>query len=120
MFIELLESISGKLLRPTARSHSIPPETHKAVPLQFLSVSRCMTAMCGALTTIIPAYIKVIQEYSLQKYTFPLVFGSIDGSHVAIMAPSTNEDVHVNRKGFHPITFQRQGIIKLLNGGNQA
>ena len=132
MFIQLLEDISGKLHRSTARCHSIPPVTQLAVALQFLatetfqtvatstheisqtSVSRCVTAVSEALTLIAPACIKfpnkfrqrVIQEYFLEKYAFPLVFGCIDGSHVAIVAPSANEDVYVNRKGFHSINVQ--------------
>ena len=33
----------------------------------------------------------------LKKYKFPLVLGCIDGSHVPILVPSTNEDIYVNR-----------------------
>ena len=98
MFIQLLEDISGNLHRSTARCHSIPPVTQLAVALQFLaigtfqtvlgsahrisqtSVSRCLTAVCEALTVIAPAYIKfpnksrqrVIQEYFLESTHFLL------------------------------------------------
>ena len=141
MFVDLLNKISIKLHRSTARSHSIAPATQLAVALQFLatgtfqtviasalsqtfasalsqisqtSVSRCVTAVTKALTSIAAAYIKfpnttrqrVIQEYFLKKYKFPLVLGCIDGSHVPILAPSTNEDLYVNRKGFHSINIQ--------------
>ena len=76
MFVDLLNKISMKLHRSTARSHSIAPTTQLAVALQFLatgtfqtvvdsahgisqtSVSRCVTAVTKALTSIAPAYIK--------------------------------------------------------------
>ena len=76
MFLELLERISAKLHRTTARSYPIVPTTQLAVALQFLatgtfqtvvasahgisqtSVSRCVTAVCEALAAIAPAYIK--------------------------------------------------------------
>ena len=75
MFVDLLNKISTKLNRSTARSHSIAPTTQLAVALQFLatgtfqtviasahgisqtSVSRCVTAVTKALTSIAPAYI---------------------------------------------------------------
>ena len=132
MFVDLLNKISIKLHRSTARSHSNAPTTQLAVALQFLatgtfqtviasahgisqtSVSRCVTAVTRALTSIVAAYInfpnttqqRVIQEYFLKKYKFPLVLRCIDGSYVPILAPSTNEDFYVNRKGFHYINIQ--------------
>ena len=132
MFVDLLNKISTKLNRSTARSHSIAPTTQLAVALQFLatgtfqtviasahgisqtSVLRCVTAVTKALTSIAPAYIyfpnttrqKVIQEHFFKKYKFPLVLGCIDCSHVPILAPSTNEDIYVNRKGFHSVNIQ--------------
>ena len=75
MFLELLERISTNLNRTTARSYPIAPATQLAVALQFLatgtfqtvvasahgnsqtSVSRCVTAVCEALTAIAPTYI---------------------------------------------------------------
>ena len=132
MFLELLERISTNLNRTTARSYPIAPATQLAVALQFLatgtfqtvvasahgisqtSVSRCVTAVCEALTAIAPTYIqfsntsrqKVIQKLFLKKYKFPLVLGCIDWSHVSVLAPSSNEDIYVNRKGFHSINIQ--------------
>ena len=132
MFLELLERISAKLHRTTARSYPTVPATQLAVALQFLatgtfqtvvasahgisqtSVSRCVTAVCEALAAIAPAYIKfpntsrqkVTQKIFLKKYKFPLVLGCIDGSQVSILAASSNEDIYVNRKGFHSINIQ--------------
>ena len=126
MFVDLLNKISIKLHRSTARSHSIALTTQLAVALQFLatgtfqtviasahgisqtSVSRCGTTVSKALASIVPGYInfpnitrqRVIQEYFLKKCKFPLVLGCIDGSYAPILPPSTNEDIYVNRKGF--------------------
>ena len=52
------------------------------------------------------AIAKVIQKFFLKKYKFPLVLGYIDCSHVSVLAPSSNEDIYVNRKGFHSINIQ--------------
>ena len=87
---------------------------YRITKYMFVNLSRCVTAATKALTSIAPAYInfpnttrqRVIQEYFLKKYKFPLVLGCIDGSHVPILAPSTNEDIYVNRKGFHSINIQ--------------
>ena len=34
------------------------------------------------------------------------VIGAIDGSHVAIKAPGTHQDVYINKKGFHSVVLQ--------------
>ena len=143
MFVNLLNKYSIKLHRSTARSHSIAPTTQLAVALQFLatgtfqtviasahiisqiSVSKCVTAATKALTSIAPAYInfpnttrqRVIQEYFLKKYKFPLVLGCIDGTHVPILAPSKNEDIYVNRKGFQSINIEekQQNFLLLIS-----
>ena len=41
-----------------------------------------------------------------EKYGFPKVLGCVDGSHIPIVAPSTNEPLYVNRKGYHSINVQ--------------
>ena len=119
IFTEFLNEIPNKLFRSTTRSHSIPPTTQLAIALQFLatgtfqivvasahgisqtSVSRYVTAVCDGLASIASRYIqfpsesrqRVIQESFLQHGEFPLAFGCIDGSHVAIIAPASNEEV---------------------------
>ena len=40
------------------------------------------------------------------KFGFPKVLGCIDGSHIPIIAPSINEPLYVNRKGYHSINVQ--------------
>ncbi|XP_052065809.1 putative nuclease HARBI1 [Mytilus californianus] len=37
---------------------------------------------------------------------FPNVIGAIDGTHVRIQAPTTDEASYVNRKGYHIINVQ--------------
>ena len=66
--------------------------------------------MCDGLASIASGYIqfpsesrqRVIQESFLQHGAF----GCIDGSHIAIIAPASNEEVYVNRKLFHSINVQ--------------
>ena len=78
------------------------------------SVSRCVTAVCDGLSFIASRYIqfpnvcrqRVFQESFLQHGGFLLALGCIDGSHVAITAPPSNEEVYVNRKLFHSINIQ--------------
>ena len=78
------------------------------------SLSRCVTAVCVGLASIASRYIqfpsesrqRVFQELFLQHGGFPLAFGCIDGSHAAINAPASNEEVYVNRKLFHSIYMQ--------------
>ena len=132
VFMELLNEIPSKLFRATTRSHYKPSITQLAVALQFLatgtfqtvvasahgishtSVSRCVTVVCEGLASIASKYIqfpsesrqRVIQEYFLQHGGFPLAIGCIDGSHVAIISPASNEEVYVKQKLFHSINIQ--------------
>lgn len=45
------------------------------------------------------------------EYGFPGVCGCVDGTHIAIVAPKTNDDlypehIYVNRKGYHSLNVQ--------------
>ena len=113
MFIELLEKISGIIRRSKFWYHSISPKTQLAVDLQVLASESFQMVIASALrisqtsasrriiAVLVPIVIQfsnssgqqVIGTYFLDKYKFPLVFRSVDGSHVAIVAPSVNEDV---------------------------
>ena len=132
IFREFLNEIPSKFFRSTTRFHSIPPTTQLEVTLQFLatgsfqtvvasaqcisqtSVSTCVTAVCDRSAAIAGRYIQfpsesrqiVTQESFLQRGGLPLAFGCIDGSHVAIIAPASNEEVYVKRKLFHSINIQ--------------
>ena len=41
-----------------------------------------------------------------QKAGLPNVIGAVDGTFIPIMAPLTNPDIYVCRKGFHAINVQ--------------
>ena len=112
--------------------HSIPTTTQLAVALQFLatgsfqtvvasshgisqsSVSRCIRTVTDALWYYATEYIEfpnqaeqlINQQRFYERSGFPLLIGSIDGTHVPILAPPQNEDVFVNRKNFHSINIQ--------------
>ena len=148
MFLELLERISTNLNRTTARSYSIPPATQLAVALQFLatgtfqtvvasahgisqtSVSRCVTAVCEALTAIAPTYIqfpnksrqKVIQKLFLKKYKFPLVLGCIDCSHVSALRHHRMRISMLTERDIILLTYKRfvttnfTSLMLVLNG----
>ncbi|XP_033096701.1 putative nuclease HARBI1 [Anneissia japonica] len=47
-----------------------------------------------------------IQQQFFRKFQFPRIIGAIDGTHVAIKAPSVDEHVYVNRKSYHSINVQ--------------
>ena len=53
-----------------------------------------------------PAELQVVKRGFYDKGGFPGVIGCVDGTHVRIQAPSTNENDFVNRKGFHSINVQ--------------
>lgn len=47
----------------------------------------------------------------MRKFNFPGVIGSIDGTHIAIKAPATEDPIrpglaYYNRKGFYSINVQ--------------
>ena len=45
------------------------------------------------------------QEKSFELYGFPKVLVCIDGTHVPILAPPSDEDLFVNMKNFHSINI---------------
>ena len=58
MFTELLERISTKLYRSTARSHSIPLAAQLAVALQFLATE--------TFQTVVPPADGISQTYAIR------------------------------------------------------
>ena len=46
------------------------------------------------------------QAKFFELYGFPKVLGSIDGTHVPILAPPCDEDLFVNRENFHSVDIQ--------------
>ena len=132
MFLELHDKIETFMSRSTSRSHSLSVTTQLAVTLQFLatgsfqtvvasahgisqpSVSNCVRGVTDALCSIAKEYIQFptaarqmrMQHEFMEKFGFPKVLGCIDGSHIPIVAPSTNEAIYVNRKSYHSINVQ--------------
>ena len=132
IFTQLLDRLDTFTVRPTSRSHSIPTTTQLAVTLQFLatgtfqtvvaschgisqcSVSRCIANITDALCSCASDLIHFPNEDGQRrnqlrfqdKYGFPKVLGCVDGSHIPIVAPPTNEPLYVNRKGYHSINVQ--------------
>lgn len=55
---------------------------------------------------ITPGARAAIKKGYYKQARFPNVIGCIDGTRVRILAPSTDENAYVNRKGFHSINVQ--------------
>ena len=132
MFIELIGKLETYLSRTTRRSHSISATTQLAATLQFLatgsfqtvvaschgisqpSLSRCICNVSNALCSCSSDFIRfpnevgqrMMQQGFQHKFGFPKVLGCIDGSHIPIVAPSINEPLYVDRKGYHSINVQ--------------
>ena len=130
---ELCEMMEDELSRNTARSHAIPVETQLLAALQFFasgsfqwmigrscalsqsSVSHCINDVTEALVKMAPQFISYpTDEQTLRTMkqsfhavaNFPNVIGAIDCTHVAIKAPTANEEAFVNRKGVHTVNVQ--------------
>ena len=84
-----------------------------------------MEFVTDALCSIAEEYIQFptaarqmsIQHGFMEKFWLPKVLGCIDGSHVPIVAPSTNEAIYVNRKSYLSINVQAicDDIFKFIN-----
>ena len=53
-----------------------------------------------------PAKLQVVKRGFYDKGGFPGVIGCVNGTHMRIQAPSTNENDFVNQKGFNSINVQ--------------
>lgn len=130
---ELCETMTSDLQRPSMRSHALPVSTQVLVALRYYatgsmqrvagdlhgisqpSVSRCVSAVSASLTRLASTYIKFPTDEATQRHVmnefyktaaFPNVLGCVDGTQIAILAPSSNEQVYVCRKGFHSLNVQ--------------
>jgi len=130
---ELCEMLSGDLRHPTDRSNALSADTQLLAALQLYSsgsfqwmiarscgisqpsVSLAVESVTKALVRRAPEFINFstdrarIIHNKLAFYNtagFPNVLGAIDGTHIAIKAPSQYEEAFVNRKGVHTINVQ--------------
>lgn len=131
--ISLCEELEPHIGRRTRQSHAIPTHTQVLLTLRFLasgsfqnviggatgltqaSVSRVIGQVANVLYNMARTEIKMPTNlYELNRTVqafhqisgFPRVIGAIDGTHIPIKAPSDNEHIYVNRKGYHSLTLQ--------------
>jgi hypothetical protein len=133
--IEYLKSlIEEQVFRDTKRSASLDTTTQLLIALTFYasgsfqwaisttygvtqpSVSRSIHAVTDALCALAPTFIRFpmneaeIRDIKLgfsQVAGLPNVIGCIDGTHIAIKAPFSDEEpAFVNRKGYHSVNVQ--------------
>ena len=129
----LFDLLRGTLQNETFRSFAVPPLLKLLVTLRFLacggfqillgdSVGLSQSAVSGFLWKVIEAICRLAprfivyptdaQSRNRNKTRFfeiagiPGVTSLIDCTHVRIISPSANEDVYVNRKGYHSINVQ--------------
>lgn len=131
---ELFELISPGLKRQTARSKATLPETQLLSTLSFFrsgsfqyiegsvcgvsqsTVSLNLDRVCNFVcNNLLPHQLQFpVQVQALNRFKedffeiglFPNVVGVIDGSHVNIKAPHSDEPMYINRKGLHSINVQ--------------
>ncbi|XP_069134276.1 putative nuclease HARBI1 [Argopecten irradians] len=78
------------------------------------TVSRCVSNVSIALCRIAHRFITVPVGNAASETKrgffdiagFPNVIGAVDGTFIRIIAPKTNENDFVNRKGFHSLNVQ--------------
>lgn len=91
------------------------------VALSQASVSRCLDVVTDAIVSnLLNTYIKFpmtdatkleVKRGFMDKFHIPGIIGAIDCTHVAIVAPPTEDQVtpgvvYINRKGYHSINVQ--------------
>lgn len=79
--------------------------------VQKSTVCRAVADVTDYLCEVHPRYIRFpnradfpmcAQDFA-QQHGFPCVIGCLDGTHIAIQAPSVEEKSYVNRKGYHSL-----------------
>lgn len=131
---ETILMLVGKLeetIQPTTeRNHSIPAVLQVCVALRFYAtgsflnsvgdavglhkstVSRIVHRVSNELSNMLPQFPNNAAALNKLKMDFhaiagfPNVVGAIDGTHVRLQAPSSDEHLYVNRKGYHSINVQ--------------
>lgn len=130
---ELCDLLEPSLSRETGRSAAIPVETQLLTALEFFGTGSFQWTVGGALGVSQPTASRIIESVSTEMCQladrfirfsraqqdihreklafaeiagFPNVIGCIDGTHIAIKAPTEDEPAYVNRKGWHSINVQ--------------
>ncbi|KAK0140061.1 putative nuclease HARBI1 [Merluccius polli] len=133
ILLQICAELAPALRRPTRRNRSIPVQVQVLTTLGFLatgtfqreladmsgisqpSLSVIMPAVWRGLIALTPRCIKFpyaaveqanIKTQFVAMSSFPNVIGAIDGTHVAIKAPTTDEYAYVNRKQYHSVNVQ--------------
>jgi hypothetical protein len=133
-----------ELQRPTRRSRDFPVSIQIMVALRFVAtgsfqavygdihnisqssvskitkdVTQCLVCVCRQYVVMPtdPAELQGIMQGFYNIANFPKAIGAIDGTHVRIRSPTTDEHLHVNRKNYHSVNIQRvcDSIMKFLN-----
>ncbi|KAK0141582.1 putative nuclease HARBI1 [Merluccius polli] len=129
----LADNLSNDLKRETRRSTPLPVVLQIMAALRFYasgsfqmvvggtlgvsqsSISRVVRDVSNALCRRARQFIKFpatneecirTKQQFFDIAGFPNVLGAVDGTHIAIKAPSDEEDGFVNRKNFHSINTQ--------------
>ena len=134
--INKLEGLIGIQIAPrTARHHSLSAREKILITLRYLAsgvfqindgdlhhvaqstVSKSITEVVNCLSSqeVIVQFIRFPMDAAalndqVREFAgianFPKVVGAIDCTHVKILAPSLEEEIYVNRKGYHSINVQ--------------
>ncbi|XP_060553824.1 putative nuclease HARBI1 [Ruditapes philippinarum] len=128
----IVNLLENDIKRSTKRNHAISPRNQVLLALRFFAsgsmyevigdtcgfskstVSRAVDSVTDALVSHIHEFVrwphnedkKKISSHFYDIAGFPNVIGCIDGTHVRIQAPKTDEASFVNRKGYHSISVQ--------------
>lgn len=97
--------------------YQAPVGNQREIGLPQSSASRCIRQVASAMQqpAVIQRWIKFPSDLpSLQEikqdfydaYNFPGIIGAVDCTHVPIIAPSHEECIYVNRKGYHSMNVQ--------------
>ncbi|XP_062587984.1 putative nuclease HARBI1 [Saccostrea cucullata] len=130
--ISIIDIVQDRLERPTKRSASLPASLQVFATLRFLasgsqqrvigdtlgiskasvcrSIDDVINILCRTMTNIkFPTGDAETTRTKVGFHAiagFPNVLGAIDGTHIPITAPTTDEHLYVCRKGYHSINVQ--------------
>ncbi|MGH0167605.1 UNVERIFIED_CONTAM: hypothetical protein FKN15_053095 [Acipenser sinensis] len=131
--LTLVEMLKDDLEPATNRSHSIPAIIQVCVAIRFYatgsflnvvgdftgihksSASRIVHRVSQSLKRKLnhfitfstdPSKLRKLKGRFYEIAGFPNVVGAVDGTHIKIQAPYQNENIYVNRKGYHSINVQ--------------